>query len=325
MASVHMITYNHAPYIAQAIEGVLSQKTIFPYELVIGEDCSTDGTREIVTRYASKFKDITRIVTSSENVGMVMNSYRTSMKCRGTYVAFCEGDDYWHCPEKLQRQVEYLEENPECGLICSDFDTYYVANRKRVVCTNRIARRNPLKMNDIKHTLRGISGIQTCTVMVRNNLLKETLFSDPFFYQDPTQPCLDRPLWIGIMLKSQVGYIDESMATYNRLPFSATSDSDPKKLLEISIKMKEQIIKIIDKYSISDGERELHEKDLLRRKLKLSFYERNEAVAIECKERLKELSLIEKIQYLGACNSHYKMLFAPLFKFFYKGIPRSRY
>jgi glycosyltransferase involved in cell wall biosynthesis len=77
LVSVHMITYNHAPYIAQTIEGVLKQKVDFPIELVIGEDCSIDGSREIVLQYQKKYPDIIRLITSDKNVGGKKNSYRT--------------------------------------------------------------------------------------------------------------------------------------------------------------------------------------------------------------------------------------------------------
>src|SRR4030042_6002267 len=119
LVSVKMITYNHAPYIAQAIEGVLQQKTNFPFELVIGEDCSTDGTRAIVLEYQRKYSDIIRVITSDNNVGAYENIRRTSKACRGRYVAFCDGDDFWHDPSKLQKQTDYLETHPECGLVYS--------------------------------------------------------------------------------------------------------------------------------------------------------------------------------------------------------------
>ena len=90
LVSVHMITYNHAPYIVKAIEGVIQQKTNFPFELVIGEDCSTDGTREIVFEYRKKYPDIIRVITSEQNVGAIKNGYRTEKACRGKYIAYCE-------------------------------------------------------------------------------------------------------------------------------------------------------------------------------------------------------------------------------------------
>ncbi len=122
LVSVKMITYNHEPYIRQAIEGVLSQKTNFPFELVIGEDCSTDGTREIVFDYAKRYPDIIHVITSEFNVGMKANGKRTFDACKGKYIAYCEGDDYWNRDDKLQKQVNYMESHPECGLVCSNYD-----------------------------------------------------------------------------------------------------------------------------------------------------------------------------------------------------------
>src|ERR1700690_2758382 len=109
LVSVKMITYNHAPYITRAIEGVLQQKTTFPFELIIGEDCSTDGTREIVFAYQKKYPDIIRVITSDKNVGMNINGLRTIKAGKGKYIALCEGDDYWHNPEKLQKKVDFLK------------------------------------------------------------------------------------------------------------------------------------------------------------------------------------------------------------------------
>lgn len=106
LVSVATITYNHAPLIRRCIESVLMQKTSFAFEFVIGEDCSTDGTREIVLDYARKYPGIIRGITSESNVGAKENSIRTILACQGEYIAFCEGDDYWIDPFKLQKQYE---------------------------------------------------------------------------------------------------------------------------------------------------------------------------------------------------------------------------
>ena len=111
LVSVYMITYNHEPHIAQAIEGVLMQETDFPIELVIGEDCSTDRTREIVLEYQKKYPDLIRVIISEKNVGARKNGDRTSKLLRGKYVAFCEGDDYWIDPIKIKMQATFLEDN----------------------------------------------------------------------------------------------------------------------------------------------------------------------------------------------------------------------
>jgi len=112
LVTVFTVTYQHAHYIRDCIEGVLMQKTTFPVEYVIGEDCSTDGTREIVLEYAKKYPDKIRVVTADRNVGLKANAERCRKALRGKYAALCEGDDYWTDPLKLQKQVEFLEANP---------------------------------------------------------------------------------------------------------------------------------------------------------------------------------------------------------------------
>jgi glycosyltransferase involved in cell wall biosynthesis len=116
--SVAVITYNHEQFIAQAIESVLMQETAFAVELVIGEDCSADGTRQIVQAYARKYPNVIRALLPEKNLGMARNYDAVWQACRGKYVAWLEGDDYWRTPQKLQKQVALMEANPHysmCG------------------------------------------------------------------------------------------------------------------------------------------------------------------------------------------------------------------
>jgi hypothetical protein len=107
-----MLTYNQRAFVSEAINSVVAQQTSFPVEVVIGEDCSTDGTREIVSSYAERCAERVRVISSEANVGMYRNLVRTWAACRGRYIAVLEGDDYWSCSTKLQRQVEWLEAHP---------------------------------------------------------------------------------------------------------------------------------------------------------------------------------------------------------------------
>lgn len=118
--SIVMITYNHEPFIAKAIEGVLMQKCNFPIKIIIGEDCSTDKTRQICKEYALKYSEIT-LLDSVKNIGMMPNFNRTLQSCTGKYIALCEGDDYWTDPLKLQKQIDFLEVNPEYSLTVGGF------------------------------------------------------------------------------------------------------------------------------------------------------------------------------------------------------------
>lgn len=112
--SVAMITYNHARYIAQAVESVLAQRTSFPYEIVIGDDCSTDGTGEILVSLQARFPDKIRLIRHPVNLGLLgkKNLVATFAECRGGYLAYLEGDDYWADTGKLQRQADLLDAEP---------------------------------------------------------------------------------------------------------------------------------------------------------------------------------------------------------------------
>ncbi|MDY3254093.1 MAG: glycosyltransferase family 2 protein [Lachnospiraceae bacterium] len=112
--SVILITYNHEKYIEKALDSVLSQVTDFPFEIVIGDDCSPDDTKNIIREYRDKYPDIIRIVHREKNTGRpTLNVYETTMKCRGDYLAYLEGDDYWTDNSKLQKQMDFLNEHPE--------------------------------------------------------------------------------------------------------------------------------------------------------------------------------------------------------------------
>src|ERR1039457_4692907 len=94
IVSVIMMTYNHEPYIAQAIEGVVMQQCSFPIELLLGEDCSTDRTRDICLEFQQRYPKLIRLITSENNVGMHKNTFRLLGRSKGRHVAICEGDDY---------------------------------------------------------------------------------------------------------------------------------------------------------------------------------------------------------------------------------------
>lgn len=136
MVSVIMPVYNHEKYIAQAIEGVLMQKTTFRYELIIGEDCSTDDSRKIIKGYEEKYPDIIKVIYHAINQGGPKNARAIRMNAKGKYWAYCEGDDYWTDCNKLQKQVDFLEKNAQ-----------YSAVYHNVVCVDKKGR--PCKRKSI--------------------------------------------------------------------------------------------------------------------------------------------------------------------------------
>ena len=109
LVSICTITYNHEDFIAEAIESFLMQETCFPFEVVMDEDCSTDGTAEIIRAYVEKYPNIIKANLRDNNVGAMENSIQNMTRAKGKYIALCEGDDYWTDTSKLQIQVDKME------------------------------------------------------------------------------------------------------------------------------------------------------------------------------------------------------------------------
>ena len=125
MVSVLTTAYNHAPYIAQALDSFLMQKTDFKFEVIVHDDASTDGTADIIRQYAEKYPEIIKPIFQTENQYSQGNSPYDYMDpyIRGKYIAQCEGDDYWCDKNKLQMQFDYMENHPECSYcFCNSYD-----------------------------------------------------------------------------------------------------------------------------------------------------------------------------------------------------------
>jgi glycosyltransferase involved in cell wall biosynthesis len=196
-----MISYNHEKYIAQAIESVLIQKVAFDYELVIGEDCSTDNTRALVLEYQRCHPNTIRLLLPKTNLGMMENTLRTFEACQGEFVALLEGDDYWGSVCKLQRQVDFLNAHPECSMV---FSSAFLDRGKESEIQRPIISKNVFKLEDLFTD----NFIPTCSVLYRN-LYRGKL---PSWIKDA--PFGDWPLHVLHALHGDIGYIDEPLAVY---------------------------------------------------------------------------------------------------------------
>lgn len=200
--SVFMVTYNHEKFISQAIESVMMQKTSFPFELVIGEDCSTDNTRNICLYYKNKFPDKIKLFLSDKNLGVKENCKQTLSYCDGDYVAWLEGDDYWIDENKLQLQVEFLEKNNEYALC---FHREAIVDEKNKEMEDKWKRKIKA-VSSIKDICRG-NFICSNTVVFRNyNKFIQTFSIDSVI--------LDWPLWVILADKGKIGFIDKTMSAY---------------------------------------------------------------------------------------------------------------
>lgn len=229
LVSVTVATYQHAHFIKECLDGILMQKTDFYFEVILGEDGSTDGTQEICKEYAEKYPDKIRLFIRDRKLSQFINQDGSTsrfnaiwnrMSARGKYIAWCEGDDYWTDPLKLQKQVDFLEAHP---------DYYAVAHNCIVVDKNS----NPNgecypECKDVEYTIdhyiEDILPGQTATFICRNWIIS------PFFDTELLDLGLnpgDRLLYVSIALAGKIYCIQERMSAYRHvvtegLSFSAT-------------------------------------------------------------------------------------------------------
>jgi glycosyltransferase involved in cell wall biosynthesis len=328
LVSVHMITYNHAPFIAKSIEGVLNQKTSFPFELVIGEDCSTDGTREIVFKYENEHLDIIRVITSDKNVGAHENDLRTTAVCRGKYVAFCEGDDYWHHTEKLQKQVEYLESHPECGMVFADCDIYDQNSQKFARQVRYTAGYRSLIKIDIEQILGDQKLCRwpwTCSAIVRRDFYEKIIESDPYLFLSKTFLLSDVSLWAELSLVGDVIYMPESLATYRVNDESASHSRDPRKHLLFWKSVCEMKMYLCDKHHLSKDLRRTSESLWREKSIQLAFLNRDSILASEVRRKNEKFTWKERLWYYGAKSAaaYYLVRIVTRSRHFFKRGPRQ--
>lgn len=249
LVSVAMITYNHRPYIEQAVNSILHQQADFGVELVIGEDCSKDGTRDFVLQMQRQHPERIRVIATEHNVGAHQNMHRTELACRGKYVAFCEGDDYWQDPAKLAKQVAFLEARPDYSMVHSHCHRYVVAEKKLL----RNSLTVPTGLDDARayeDLLLGVRYALTVTVVTRREQLNWILEHCPEC-TDPKWPMGDTQSWLELSRLGKVGCIHESLATTNILPESAGQSQDVRKRLRFQLAARELQLHYLQKYPVA--------------------------------------------------------------------------
>lgn len=215
---VLMPTYNHSEYISQAIEGVLSQKTNFPIRLCISDDGSGDNTTDICLSYQSQFSDQIELIYTPENTKckIARSLYYRGLESGSKYISFCEGDDYWTDPLKLQKQFDFMEVHPECAGCFHDAP--YVNENGDIIRDSVKSLLNGKLFLDEKDVF-SLCGLEpTCSMFFKREVL------DPFPHIMRELPS-DFFLGLSIARKGLYAYLDEVMAVHVKHPEGWSSRS----------------------------------------------------------------------------------------------------
>jgi glycosyltransferase involved in cell wall biosynthesis len=250
VVSVRMTTYNHEPYIARAIEGVLMQETAFPFELIIGEDGSRDRTREIVQRYAQEHPDIIRLVLWDRNVGPQPNSRKLNELLRGKYLAFNDGDDCWTHPRKLQLQVDIMEANPGVGLVHGGVEQQVVSSGKH--CAWEPAPDDYDEGDILLKFLHGKYHVFVAAACVRTDLYRRVIEANPAVFGGRFL-MWDVPMWLELSRMTKFRFINEPVATYNVLPESVSNSRDVQKEIRFWSSAMEMWLYYVDKFHVDEA------------------------------------------------------------------------
>lgn len=222
VVTIRCCTYNHEPYIRQCLDGFVMQRTNFRFEAVIHDDASTDRTGDIIREYAEKYPSIIIPIIEEENqyskgdgsISRILSPYM-----RGKYIAYCEGDDYWIDPLKLQKQVDFMESHPDYGLCHTDFIT---TGRRQVTPIQAVPDDNYWPMI-LTHGIR----IGACTVLMRTSVYNDI----PQLNIGKGWPIGDLPVWFEFARVSKIKYLSDVTATYRVVAESASHSKSLDKVL----------------------------------------------------------------------------------------------
>lgn len=252
LVSVSMITYNHEAFIGEAIEGVVMQKTNFPFELVIGEDCSTDNTRDICIEYQKKYPDIIRLRLPEKNQGMMLNWINNIESGQSKYIALCDGDDYWTDPYKLQKQVDFMEANPDFALCAHSVYTLMCEELDE----NIEMERDTLTTEDI---ILKDWGLLTASIFFR----KEAHKTPDWYY---TVKNGDFALQLIVSLSGKIKFLPEYMAVYRQHLGGMSSTLKPLNQMAWMV----YLLNKFDKYTDRKYEKAIKER--IKRMYKVQIY-----------------------------------------------------
>jgi len=207
--SVCVITYNQDKYIRRCLQSIVEQKTSFSFEIIIGDDCSTDKTREIIGEFKNRYQNIVRPIFRNNNIGPKNNFFDVLSAANGQYLAFCEGDDYWTDQLKLQKQLEFMENKQDYSMCYHAVEVVDIQGHRtgrRLGPYKKGSRDYPIEFNVIG------GNVHVSSVLTRAEYIKDGM--PPWYTNAESGECGDFALALFLSASGKTHFIDESMSAH---------------------------------------------------------------------------------------------------------------
>jgi glucosyltransferase len=251
--SVIVTTYNQEATIGRTLDSILMQQCHVPFEIVIGEDCSTDNTLAVCRQYATEHPDIIRLIANKVNKGVVNNYFDCMLQCRGEYIADCAGDDWWSDPQKLEKEVLILESNPSVTLVHTAWNNYHVGSghmtdSAQQPFTDAITTGAKMLEDIIVQTK--VPVIHLCTSLYRKSIVLSELEKDEYMFRNKEFGCEDLQIAFIMARQGNIAYLPERTLNYSVGGETVSSPSGHRQLFLFTKRVCNLSYYLSEKYNI---------------------------------------------------------------------------
>lgn len=294
--SVIVATYNQEETIRRTLDSILMQQCQLPIEIVIGEDCSTDSTRDVCEDYAQRYPHIVRLMPKAPNKGMIRNYYDCLLACRGKYIADCAGDDFWTDKDKLEKEARIMENNKNVVLVHTNWSFYNEDTHKTTANTYipfpaPITKGREIIESVITQTTAPV--VHTCTSLYRADVIKKCYAEDPKLFNDPDNGCEDLQLICMLVTNGDVAYLPDNTLNYSVGHSSVSHQPDERRQFRFVIRTTRLSIHLADKFGIDTEKTRKFFSNKAFALLMHAFRSHDKALKKEAEECIKELNIRE--------------------------------
>ena len=256
MISVVVITYNQEATISRTLDSILMQQCHVPYEIVIGEDCSTDNTRAICQSYAEKHPEIIRLICNQQNKGIVDNYFDCLLACRGKYIADCAGDDFWTDPQKLEKELCVMEAHDNVSMVITNWQYFDEKSQKSIPSQQRqhaaITPGHDLLKAII--TQYNMSVFHLCTGLYRADVFRKAYEDDTYLFRNKDFCSEDIQIAFSMALHGDIAYLPDITLSYSLGQGTVSNTTDDVKQFRFVKKMTDLIHYLASKHDIDIAE-----------------------------------------------------------------------